>query len=179
MKISTKQLVYAAMAIALATVCSFIKLSHLPFGGSVTLFSMLFVTLAGYWFGPAVGIVSAVAYGILQFVLDPYFYSIPQMIIDYPVSFGALGLAGFFSNKKYGLQIGYVVGVLGRYIGACVTGYIFFGSYANFQTFFGKVAYSTTYNATYILPEMIATLVVISLPPVKNVFKMIKEKAQQ
>ena len=83
MKISTKQLVYAAMAIALATVCSFIKLSHLPFGGSVTLFSMLFVTLAGYWFGPAVGIVSAVAYGILQFVLDPYFYSIPQMIIDY------------------------------------------------------------------------------------------------
>ena len=47
-KMSTKQLVFSAMAIALAGVTSMIKLFDLPMGGSVTLFSMLFIVLIGY-----------------------------------------------------------------------------------------------------------------------------------
>ena len=48
-----------------------------------------------------VGIMTAVAYGLVQFVTEPIFYTIPQMLLDYPLAFGALGLAGFF-NKKNG-----------------------------------------------------------------------------
>ena len=45
---STKQLVFSAVAMALATVTSIIKLFEMPLGGSVTLFSMLFIVLIGY-----------------------------------------------------------------------------------------------------------------------------------
>ena len=60
--LTTKQLVYSAVAIALAVVCSMIKFANLPMGGSITLFSMLFIALIGYWDGPYVGIMTAVAY---------------------------------------------------------------------------------------------------------------------
>ena len=113
-KLSTKQLVFSAVAMALGTVTSMIKLFHLPMGGSITLFSMLFIVLIGYWYGPYVGLMTAVAYGLVQFVMEPIFYTVPQMILDYPLAFGALGLAGFFANKKHGLQISYIVSVIGR-----------------------------------------------------------------
>ena len=100
--LTTKQLVYSAVAIALAVVCSMIKLFDMPMGGSVTLLSMLFIVLIAYWYGPYVGIMTAVAYGLVQFVLEPIFYTIPQMLLDYPLAFGALGLAGFFNKKKVG-----------------------------------------------------------------------------
>lgn len=128
--LTTKQLVYSAVAIALAVVCSMIKLFEMPMGGSVTLLSMLFIVLIAYWYGPYVGIMTAVAYGLVQFVTEPIFYTIPQMLLDYPLAFGALGLAGFFNKKKWGLQIGYVVGVFGRFIFSTISGIVFFASYA-------------------------------------------------
>ena len=113
---TTKQLVFSAMAIAIAVVCSMIKLFEMPMGGSVTLLSMLFIVLIAYWYGPYVGVMTAVAYGLVQFVTEPIFYTIAQMLFDYPLAFGALGLAGFFNKKKWGLQIGYLLGVAGRFI---------------------------------------------------------------
>ena len=72
-KITTKQVVFSAMAIALATVvATVIKFPSLPNGGSVTLFSMLLVTLVGHWYGPGWGISAAIGYGILQFITGPY-----------------------------------------------------------------------------------------------------------
>ena len=76
--LTTKQLVYSAVAIALAVVCSMIKLFEMPMGGSVTLLSMLFIVLIAYWYGPYVGIMTAVAYGLVQFVTEPIFYTIPH-----------------------------------------------------------------------------------------------------
>lgn len=173
--LTTKQLVYSAVAIALAIVCSMIKFSSLPMGGSITLFSMLFIVLIGYWYGPSVGIMTAVAYGFLQFVLEPIFYTLPQMLIDYPLAFGALGLAGFFHKKKFGLQIGYIVGVLGRYVFAVISGYVFFGAYAPEGT--PAIVYSLTYNATYIVPEAIVTLILISIPAVSKALSIVKSRA--
>ena len=70
--LTTKQLVYSAVAIALAVVCSMIKLFEMPMGGSVTLLSMLFIVLIAYWYGPYVGIMTAVAYGLVQFVTERF-----------------------------------------------------------------------------------------------------------
>ena len=64
-RMNTKQLVFCAMAMALATVTSFIKVASLPFGGSITFFSMLFVAIIGYFYGPKLGLITGVAYGIL------------------------------------------------------------------------------------------------------------------
>ena len=162
-------------AIALAVVCSMIKFANLPMGGSVTLFSMLFITLIGYWYGPYVGIMTAVAYGLIQFVMEPIFYTLPQMLLDYPLAFGALGLAGFFAGKKHGLQIGYAAGVLGRYVFAVISGVIFFGSYAPEGT--PAIIYSLGYNATYLVPEAIVTLILITLPPVAKALGQVKKSA--
>lgn len=173
--LTTRQLVFSAAAIALALVCSMIKFANLPMGGSCTLCSMLFIVLIGYWYGPSVGIMTATAYGLLQFVIEPIFYTLPQMLTDYPLAFGALGLSGFFSGKKYGLQLGYLCGVLGRYLFAVISGVIFFGAYAPEGT--PALFYSLGYNASYLVPEALATLVLICVPAVSKAIGHVKKAA--
>ena len=178
-KFTTKQLVFSAMAIALATViATAIKLPSLPNGGSVTLFSMLLVTLVGYWYGPVVGITAAVAFGILQFITGPYVVHPVQVVIDYPLAFGALGCSGFFSNKKNGLLKGYLAGVFGRFFFASVSGLIFYTVYVDaFSENMVAIWASLVYNMTYILPEAVVTVILISLPAVKHALALIKELA--
>ncbi len=171
--ISTKQLALCAAAIALATITSYLKLFHLPFGGSITLFSMLFVCLIGYWFGVRTGMMAACAYGILQLVIDPYIISIPQMLTDYLFAFGALGLSGIFCDKKHGLIKGYLLGVLGRYFFAFLSGMIFFGSYAA-DYGMSAPAYSLAYNGTYLGVEAALTLIVLAVPAVQKGLSSIK-----
>lgn len=180
--IQTKRLVFCAMAIALATVISVvIKLPSLPNGGSVTLFSMLIICLTGYWYGPTVGLITAFAYGILQFITGPYVVHPVQVLLDYPLAFGALGLSGFFWKSKNGLLKGYVVGVLGRLIMHNISGYIFYTTYVSgdFGANMTAIWASTVYNMSYILPEMILTLVLIALPPVNKVLNRIKVLATE
>lgn len=174
--ITTKQLVFSAAAMALAIVTSMIKFANLPMGGSVTLFSMFFITLIGYWYGPSIGLMTGFAYGLLQFAMEPIFYTLPQMILDYPLAFGALGLSGFFYKKKYGLQIGYFVGVLGRYICSTISGVVFFAAYAPEGT--PALVYSLGYQASYIVPEAVITFILISIPNVSNALGHIKKLAR-
>lgn len=165
--IGTKQLVFSAMAMALAMVTSMIKLVDMPMGGSVTLLSMLFITLIGYLFGLRTGLTAAIAYGLLQLIVDPYIISIPQMFTDYIFAFGALGLSGVFSGKKNGLLKGYLLGVLGRYFFAFLSGMIFFGSYAaNYHM--SAPVYSLVYNGAYLGLEALITVIIILLPPVSK-----------
>lgn len=171
---STKQLVFAAIAMALAVATSYLKLFHAPMGGSITLCSMLFITLIGYWYGPAIGLTSAIAYGLLQLIIDPYVISLPQMFIDYIFAFGALGLSGFFTNKKYGLIKGYLLGIFGRFIFATLSGVIFFASYAGDMN---PWIYSIGYNFFYIAIEGAITLVVIAIPQVASALGEVKKFA--
>lgn len=175
-RMTTKQLVFSSAAMALGMVTSMIKLFDLPMGGSVTLLSMLFVVLIAYWYGPYVGVVTGIAYGLLQFIIEPIFYTVPQMLVDYPLAFGALGLAGFFYKKKHGLVIGYMVGILGRYFFTFLSGVIFFAAYAGDMN---VVAYSLAYNGSYIMTEAIITLVIIALPPVSRALLHVKRLATE
>lgn len=176
-KNATKQLVFSGVAMALAIVTSEIKFARLPMGGSITLFSMLFIVLIGYWYGAKAGLLTGFAYGLLQFVLDPVFYSPLQLLVDYPLAFGALGLSGFFCSKKHGLLIGYIAGVLGRYFFAVLSGVIFFGHYAPEGT--PALVYSLGYNATYIVPEAVVTLILLTIPAVGKAMKRVKVMASE
>lgn len=176
-RLTTRQLVFSAVSVALAMVTSMIKLFEMPMGGSVTLLSMLFIVLIGYWYGPYVGIMTGMAYGLLQFILEPIFYTIPQMLVDYPLAFGALGLAGFFCQKKHGLILGYIAGVLGRYLFAFLSGVIFFASYAPAEM--GAVIYSLAYNGSYLAAEAAITLIIIAIPPVSKALKHVKQMASE
>lgn len=173
---ATRQLVFSAFAMALAMVTSRIKVVDMPMGGSVTLFSMLFVCLIGYWYGLRGGLMTAVAYGFLQLITDPYIISIPQMLTDYIFAFGALGLSGLFSKSNHGLVKGYAAGVLGRYFFTFLSGMIFFGSNAA-SYHMTAVGYSLAYNGLYIVPEALATLALLALPPVSGGLARVKGMA--
>ncbi len=174
-KLTTKQLVFSAAAIALAVVASMIKLFEMPMGGSVTLLSMLFIVLIANWYGPYVGIMTGIAYGLLQFVMEPIFYTVPQMLTDYPLAFGALGLAGFFYRKKNGLIIGYIAGVLGRFFFSFLSGVFFFASYA--WEGWNVAAYSAAYNGSYLAAEAAVTVVLLAIPPVAKAMGYVKRLA--
>lgn len=180
-KLRTKQLVFSAMAIALATVISVvIKLPSLPNGGSVTLMSMLVISLVGYWYGPAIGLTAAIAYSILQMITGFYMVHPLQLLLDYPLAFGALGLSGFFCNAKHGLLKGYLVGVTGRFLMHEISGLLFYTEYVtSLKGNMTAIWASTAYNLSYILPEAVLTIIIISLPVVSNFMKRLKTFANE
>lgn len=178
-KFSTKQLAFAGIALALAFVTSYIKY-ELPMGGSVTLFSMFFICYIGYLYGVKIGLITAFAYSILQFMQTgaAYFLTPFQVCCDYFFAFTALGLAGIWYSKKHGLTIGYIVSCLVRGLFHTIGGYLYWMDYM--PDWFPKSltsVYSIIYNYSYILLEMIITLIIINLPPVKKGLEKVKEMA--
>lgn len=173
---NVKMLTFSAICIALAAVLSMVKLLHMPMGGSVTLLSMFFACLPGYFYGWKTGLIAATAYGMLQFVMGPYIVYPLQVLVDYPLAFGALGLSGFFSDRKYGLQTGYAAGCIGRWFFSFLSGWIFFGEYA--LEGWSPALYSAVYNIGYIGLEMVITLIIISLPPVNKAIATVKQMAR-
>lgn len=176
-KIQTKQLVFASVAMALAIVTSFIKFVDLPFGGSATLFSMFFICFIGYLYGTKIGLLAGIAYGFLQLIINPSVYHPIQLLFDYPIAFGCLGLAGIFSKSKYGLVKGYILGVFGRYIAHVISGYVFFSDYA--PTGQSPLIYTLGYNATYILPEAIITIIILLIPAFTHGLNEVKRMANE
>ena len=168
---SARQIVFCAAALALGFATSYIKVFSMPFGGSVTLCSMLFVVLIGYWYGPEVGLMSGFAYGFLEFAQDGgnYILSPMQACMDYIFAFAALGLSGFFYQKKNGLIKGYIVAILVRGLFHTIGGYLYWMDYMpdNFPKSLTAL-YPIIYNYSYILLEGVLTIVVISIPAVSR-----------
>ena len=100
-----------------------------------------------------------------------------QMLVDYIFAFGALGLSGVFSKSKNGLIKGYLLGVLGRYFFAFLSGLIFFGVYAADYNMSAPV-YSLVYNGAYLGAEALLTVIILALPPVKKVMGQLKTMAK-
>lgn len=175
-KMTTQQLVTCAVALALAYVTSYIKLFKLPFGGSVTLFSMLFIVLIGYWYGAKIGILTGLVYGIFQFLQEPYVLSLFQVCCDYILAFGAMGIAGFFSkSKKHGLVKAYLAAILARGAFHALGGYLYWMDYmpSNFPKSLTAL-YPIVYNYSFILAEGILTVIVISIPAVSKALNQIR-----
>ncbi|MCL2396469.1 MAG: energy-coupled thiamine transporter ThiT [Defluviitaleaceae bacterium] len=173
-KFTTATLAYVGLALAIAFVLSYFRLYQFPWGGSVTFMSMFFVVLIGLWFGPTVGLVSAFAYGLLQLAQNPMIFYPLQLILDYPLAFGALGLAGFFRKMKGGMYIGFVVAVFGRWVFHTLSGYFFFSQWA--WEGWNALPYAMAYNAIYLGAEMILTLVIISIPVMRHALDHVKNR---
>ena len=176
---SAKCLAYCAMAIALAYAASFIQLFKLPYGGSVTLLSMLFIVLVANWYGPKTGILVGLAYGILQFLQEPYFLTLFQVCCDYVLAFAALGVAGFFRKRKDGLLIGYIAAVLARGVFHTIGGYLYWMDYMP-ETFPQslRTLYPIIYNYSYLLAEGVVTAIVLKIPAVEKALERVQKMAQ-
>ena len=177
-RMDARKLAFCAMGMALAFVTSYVKVFELPYGGSVTLFSMLFLVLIANWYGAKTGILVGFAYGLLQFIQGPYVLSLFQVCCDYVFAFAALGVAGFFGKKKNGLLIGYIVAVLARGFFHTLGGYLYWMDYMpeNFPQSL-KALYPIIYNYSYLLAEGVLTVILISLPPVKKALQTVARTA--
>ena len=177
-KMGTKQLVFCAVAMALAFITSYLKIFEMPWGGSVTLCSMLFIVLVANWYGPKTGIMVGLAYGILQFLQEPFVLSFFQVCCDYVLAFAALGLAGFFAKSKHGLVKGYIVAVIVRGAFHALGGYLYWMDYMpdNFPQALRSL-YPILYNYSYLLVEAVITVIIITLPPVAAGLARVKRMA--
>ncbi len=161
---TARDIAYAAMVVAMSFILSYIKLFTMPQGGSVTPASLLPIMLYTVAFGPARGLVIGFAYGLLQLFQGAYVVHPAQMLLDYPMAFGALALGG---AVKYipipniaKLPVAIALGYIGRFVMAVLSGVIFFAAYAE-----GNVwIYSIVYNATYLAPDMVACIAVSLIP---------------
>lgn len=177
-KLTTKQLVFCAAAMALAFITSYIKVWEMPWGGSVTLCSMLFIVLAANWYGPGTGIFVGLSYGILQFIQEPYVLSFFQVCCDYILAFAALGIAGFFAKSRHGLLKGYIAAVIARGAFHALGGYLYWMDYMpdGFPQSL-KSIYPIVYNYSYILAEAVITVIIISIPSVAKGLGRVKQTA--
>lgn len=179
-KMTTRQLVFCAMAMALAFITSYIKIFEMPWGGSITLCSMLFIVLVGNWYGVQTGILVGLAYGILQFIQEPYVLSFFQVCCDYVLAFAALGVAGFFAKSSNGLLKGYIAAVIARGAFHALGGYLYWMDYMpeNFPQSL-KSIYPIAYNYSFLLAEGVITVIIISIPAVAKALNQVKKLAME
>lgn len=154
----TQTLVEIALSIALAVALNALKLGQMPQGGSISLV-MLPIIVVAIRRGPAAGMVAGALYGGLDVMLDPSYVHPAQLLLDYPLAFGAVGLAGLFApywneavrKAKTTTAVWAIilpaiaVGALGRYVMHVISGVVFFGEYAPKGT--PVLVYSTLYNS--------------------------------
>jgi thiamine transporter len=165
---STKIIAEVAVFVALATVLSHIKIFSLPQGGSVTAGSMMPILWLALRRGPKIGLFSATVYGLVQFAVDvPYIAHPVQVLLDYPIAFGMLGLAGFFQKRPF---IGVTVGITGRFLAHFFSGFVFWATYA--PKGMNPVIYSALYNGGYLLPELAISIFIVYLLQKSNVLKI-------
>ena len=94
---------------------------------------------------------TAVAYGLVQFVLEPISDTIPQMLLDYPLAFGALGLAGFFNKKSGDFRSAISPASSDVLYLQRSPALYFFAAYA--PEGMSPLAYSAGYQASYLVPD--------------------------
>ena len=173
-KADAKALAVSALLIALSIVLNQIVFFKMPQGGSVTAFSMVPIVLCAYFFGVRRGLMAGMCVGLLDLIFSPYVIHPIQLILDYPLAFGALALGGFLASGKFGLVKSYVAGVLCRYICAVLSGVIFFGAYA--PEGFSALTWSLWYNITYLAAEGIISAIILATPPVRKLFMNLKSQ---
>ena len=163
---------YGALSVALSFVLSYIRLP-VSWSGSITPGSMLPIMFfsAAYGLGP--GVVTGLIYGLLQFLQKPEFLSAWQFILDYLLSFSAIGLAGLAKTIKIkgGLYISIAIASLTRMVFAILAGIMWAYSYLEPGQEFLELEvlgntytlspwpYSIVYNALYMIPETIICVV--------------------
>ena len=204
----TRRLTESALLIALGTVLAlltnYIPFLNLPYGGLVTVFSMVPLILLSYRYGTGWGFFSGIVFGLIQMALGlttgvfsgaGFYVVIFSALLDYFLAYGVIGLAGMFKRKLKNPFVSVGVGSLFvcilRYFVHTLSGALLFGSYAEWyfteggfptdagavilENFSGEALswiYSVVYNAMYMIPETVITVVgavlVMAVPALRS-----------
>ena len=181
-KWNARMLSAAALSIALSFVLSCLRLFRMPTHGAVTSGSMLPIMLFSLVYGVGPGLLTGMAYGLLQYIQDPSFLNVWQFLLDYLIAFGALGLAGLGKGKKPSwTYISIPIAVAGRAVSAILAGIMWANEYFDYglkignMEFSSPVLYSMVYNGVYLIPEMLICLL-LALLIAKPVMKIMRSR---
>lgn len=155
----TKELVTSAMLLAIATILSMIKPFSLPYGGGITLASMMPVILIAFIYGTKKGIIAGFVYSVIQMLFSNgtisaaflpgeeqmvIYKAVLMCVLDYTLSFTVLGLGGIFKGKvkseTKAIFLGALTATAARYLCHFVSGFILWGSYA--EWFFSQEGFT-------------------------------------
>ncbi len=166
MKINIKKIAVCAILVALSTVLSLIKIYSLPLGGAITLLSMLPVCLISVMYGVKYAVLPSFLYAsiqlfmslgeVLSWGLTPAVL-VGTIFLDYLLAHGCMFLAGIWRKKGFaGITLGIALALICRFTFHFFSGIVLFKS---FDVFNNPYLYSLIYNGSYMLPEIIITVI--------------------
>ncbi len=162
-KILAELTVFVALTVVLRDVLP--PLFEMPQGGSVTIAGLVPIIWFALRRGPKYGILAGAVYGIINaFLPGAYVIHPVQGLLDYPLAFGALGLAGFFRKMPL---LGVAIGIVGRFLCSFTSGVIFFEILS-----IDGVTASAIYNGIYLIPDFVITAAVIFILLKRNLLKV-------
>lgn len=169
----TKKITTSAVLIALSAVLSLVTVFKAAYGGSVTAASMVPIIIIGYIYGTKWGLLSGFVYALLQMItggITPpptqnVFMYILVIFIDYVFAFSFLGLSGFFyklfKKKSFSIPLSGAIVMALRFCCHFLSGILIWYVYA--PEGMSIALYSLLYNGGYMLPEIIISVIVLSM----------------
>lgn len=178
-------MIECAIMVALATVLSMIKIYELPLGGSVTLLSMLPICVLSIRLGLKWGLAGGFVYAFLQMLLDigkvvtwglTPAALIGCIVFDYLLAFTCIGLAGLFRRSGYaGMAAGVALALFLRFCSHLVSGTLIFDIWLP-DEWSNPFLYAVAYNGSFMLPELIFTIIAVLLLAKTPAFRRILDK---
>ncbi len=189
------KLFWTAVLLAIATVLSFAKPVVLPDGGAVTYFSLLFLWLVTFVYGPRWGLGAGVVFGVIKlgvtYVTGEYVnFAMGALLLEYPLACSAFAVGGLlrervrdpFTQRVYAdggiarepfrLRAGYLVGVLCMGVCYVVSAVLFYPP--DVEGFWGNLAYCIMYDFSYLTIEAVLTLLLLAIPQVARAIYYLK-----
>lgn len=170
-----RAMVEGALFVAIAEVLGYLKLWHMPEGGSISLMMAPILIYALRW-GLGQGLLAGLALGVLDFMLSGGIAIGWQSILgDYVIALTLLGLAGVGHKKGLpGIIAGSILGSLGRFLSIWVTGATLWGEYM--YDIYGlpmdnEFVYSFLYNLPVLISGALTVLVCVVLYNIKSTRK--------
>ena len=191
-RLRNSRLLWTVGLLAIAAVLSAAKPVVLPDGGAVTYFSLLFLWLATFFFGPKWGLGAGLVFGFVKLFVtyitgETVNWAVGAIILEYPVAcavfaLGAVALgrrartdADGITRDGFGLRVGYLIGVVGMGICYVVSAVLFYPP--DVAGFFPNLLYCIKYDFSYLTIEAVVTLALLCIPPVLDAIHYLRHLA--
>ena len=173
--------------LAAAALLSFLKPVVLGDGGAVTYFSLFALWLVTFTYGPKEGLLAGLFFGLVKAGItyvtgESMNFEPGALVLEYPLAcaafaLGAVALHGGDSDKRdtRGMVLGYLVGVAGMMVCYVVSAQLFYAP--EYADPLQNLLYNIVYDGSYLAIEAVLTLLVLCIPPVRDVVYYLRHAA--
>lgn len=186
---------WSVILLAIAALLSMAKPVVLRDGGSATYFSLFFLWLVTFFYGPKHGFLCSFLFGFVKlyvtYITGEYVNFEPgALLLEYPLACSMFALGGFVHERCGGasasssdaivreplkLRVGYLVGVIGMGICYVISAVLFYPP--DVEGFVGNLLYCIKYDFSYLTIEAVLTMLLLCIPPVTNAVYYLKHVA--